>query len=261
MTSEPKSAHEIEIRHCSTLAEYDECVRLEHLIWGESIAVPAPIFVVARHTGGQVLGAFNGAQMAGFTLGLAATRAGTAFLHSHITAVLPEFRDRGVGRGLKVFQRQDAINRGIDLIEWTFDPLEFKNAHFNFVRLGAVARRYIPNCYGVTTSPLHAGLPTDRLVAEWWLNSERVKSILTDEPLPTQTSVPRVSLPVTVEEIRKGDQIAAARIQAGAGEQFKKWFLQGYVATGIDSHDGTTDYILEPSAAIAGLHLPQLTEE
>jgi len=200
--------------------------------------------------------------MVGFTLGLAAVRAGSTYLHSHITAVLPKFRDRGVGRNLKLFQRQDALKRGIELIEWTFDPLEFKNAHFNFVRLGAVARRYIPNCYGVTTSPLHAGLPTDRLVAEWWLKSDRVKSVLADDPSPSrEPNAARVSLPANMEGIRKSDQIAAARIQAGAGEQFKKWFLQGYVATSIDSHDGTTDYILEPSAAIAGLHLPQLTEE
>jgi predicted GNAT superfamily acetyltransferase len=260
--SKPKVAHGIEIRHCTTLAEYDECVRLEHLIWGESIAVPSPIFVVAHHTGGQVLGAFSKGRMAGFTLGLAATRAGTAFLHSHITAVLPEFRDRRVGRSLKVFQRKEALKRGIELIEWTFDPLELKNAHFNFVRLGAVARRYIPNCYGVTTSPLHAGLPTDRLVAEWRLNSERVKSILAADPLPLRTpNSVRVSLPANLEEIRASDRVAAARIQADAGEEFKNFFAHGYVVTGIERHDSATDYILEPSGAIAGLHLPQLMEE
>ena len=159
-----RAHHEIEIRHCATLAEYDECVRIEHLIWGEDIAVPSAIFVVAHHTGGQVLGAFASAapsgksRMVGFTLALAAIRSGKPYLHSHMTAVLPEFRDRGVGRRLKLFQRQDALKRGIDLIEWTFDPLELKNAHFNLALLGAVARRFIPDCYGVTESPLHRGL-------------------------------------------------------------------------------------------------------
>jgi predicted GNAT superfamily acetyltransferase len=254
-------ADEIAIRHCSTLAEYDECVRLEHLIWGGDIAVPSAIFVVAHHTGGQVIGAFSGARMAGFTLTLAAARAGEPFLHSHMTAVLPEFRDQGVGRRLKLFQRQDALRRGIDLIEWTFDPLELKNAHFNLVRLGAVARRFIPNCYGVTESPLHGGLPTDRLVAEWWLSSERVKSILADDAPPAKEVSQRISVPPNLEEIRATDRPAVARVQVNAGERFQKLFAQGYVATGVESNGETVDYLLEPAAAISGLRLAELAED
>jgi len=100
------------------------------------------------------------------------------FLHSHMTAVSAAHRDRGIGRQLKLFQRADALARGISLIEWTFDPLVTKNAYFNFMRLGAIARRYIPNAYGITTSPLHGTLPTDRLVAEWHLRSPRVLRVL-----------------------------------------------------------------------------------
>src|SRR5580704_2159848 len=185
---EPLSTFDLDVRHCSKLAEYEECVRLEHAVWGEAIAVPSALFVVAHHTGGQVVGAFHDGKMAGFALALAAMRSGKPFLHSHMTAVLAPFRDRGIGRRLKLFQRQDALKRGIDLIEWTFDPLELKNAYFNLEGLGAVVRRFIPNCYGVTESPLHAGLPTDRLVAEWWLGSERVKSILADNSPPANDS-------------------------------------------------------------------------
>lgn len=195
--------------------------------------------------------------MAGFTLSLAAVRAGRSFLHSHMTAVLPEFRDRGVGRRLKLFQRQDSLKRGIDLIEWTFDPLDLKNAHFNFVRLGAVARRIIPNCYGVTASPLHGGLPTDRLVAEWWLNSERVKSILADDVRPMKGSPERVPIPANLSEIKENDRAASTRIQTDAREQFQKWFAKGYAVTGIESRDGATDYLLEPVAEIDGLKLPE----
>jgi predicted GNAT superfamily acetyltransferase len=256
--TEVSAAREIEIRPCSTLAEYEECVRVEHAVWGEEIAVPSAIFVVAHHTGGQVVGAFHEGKMVGFTLSLAAMRAGTPFLHSHMTAVLTEFRDRGIGRRLKLFQRQDALKRGIELIEWTFDPLDIKNAHFNFVRLGAVARRYIPNCYGVTRSALHAGLPTDRLVSEWWLGSERVKSILADDAPPLKESAERVSLPANLAEIRESDRAAAARVQANAGERFQELFASGYVADGVESRDGATDYLLEPAAAIAGLRLSAL---
>jgi predicted GNAT superfamily acetyltransferase len=252
---------EIEIRHCAALAEYDECVRLEHLTWGEEIAVPSAMFVVAHHTGGQVLGAFSGGQMVGFTLALAGVRAGKPFLHSHMTAVLPGHQDRGVGRRLKLFQRQDALKRGIELIEWTFDPLEIKNAHFNLVRLGVVVRRFIPNCYGLTQSPLHAGLPTDRLVAEWWLGSERVKSILADDPLPAKGPVERITLPSNLDEIKASDSAAAARVQAEARAQFEKSFARGYAATSVESSGAAMDYILEPAAAIAGLHLPASVED
>lgn len=265
-------AADIEIRHCITLAEYEECVRIEHLTWGEDIAVPSAMFVVAHHTGGQVISAFIGPKMVGFTLALAgihgagassgsAVKDGQVFLHSHMTAVLPEFRDQGVGRRLKLFQRQDALKRGIDLVEWTFDPLELKNAHFNLVRLGAVARRLIPNCYGVTKSPLHAGLPTDRLVAEWWLGSERVKSTLADDPLPLRGRAERISLPANLGEIKEDDRGAGARIQADARAQFEKWFAAGYVATAVETNDATIDYILEPGANVAGLRLPEIAED
>src|ERR1700689_114357 len=100
-----------------------------------------------------------------------------------MTAVLQNYRDRGIGRRLKLFQREDALQRGIHLVEWTFDPLEVKNAYLNFMRLGAIARRYLPNCYGVTTSPLHGGMPTDRLIAEWWLDSPRVTNLLNGSAL------------------------------------------------------------------------------
>src|SRR5271154_2657064 len=231
---EVSATREIDVRHCSALAEYEECVRLEHAVWGEEIAVPSAVFVVAHHTGGQIVGGFHEGKMAGFTLALAAMRAGKPFLHSHMTAVLPEFRDRGVGRRLKLFQRQDALKRGIELIEWTFDPLDLRNAHFNLARLGAVARRCIPDCYGVTKSPLHGGLPTDRLVAEWWLGSERVNSILADDVRPMKGSPERVSIPADFAEIRESDRSAAGKIQADAREQVQKWFANGYAATGVE---------------------------
>jgi predicted GNAT superfamily acetyltransferase len=245
---------EIEVRHCHSLAEYAECVRLELAIWGEDIAVPAAIFVVAHHTGGQILGAFLGSRLIGFTMALAGFRPGQQFLHSHMTAVLPEFQNRGVGRRLKLFQRDDALQRGIPLVEWTFDPLELKNAYFNLVRLGAIARLYIPDCYGVTESPLHAGLPTDRLVAEWWLDSRRVKSVLGDKA-PDFHSPERISLPSNISEIKAADHAAGARVQAETREKFQYWFSKGYVATSIESRGGMTDYIFEPAASIADLDL------
>ena len=251
---------EIEIRHCRSLGEYEDCVRLELGIWGEAIAVPAAVFVVAHHTGGQILGAFLGSRLVGFTMALAGIRPGQQFLHSHMTAVLPDFQNHGVGRRLKLFQRDDALKRGISLIEWTFDPLELKNAYFNLVRLGAVVRRFIPDCYGVTESPLHAGLPTDRLFAEWWLDSGRVKSVLAGKA-PGIRSPERISLPSNISEIKAADHAAGARVQADAREKFQHWLSKGYVATFVESRGATTDYILEPAASIADLKLPPLHSE
>ncbi len=171
-----KPAAAIVVRHCRGLGEFAACLEVERAVWASADIdlVPLPLFVVAAETGGEVLGAFDGDRIVGFTLALAGVRR-RPYLHSHMTAVLAEYRGAGIGRQLKLFQRQDALVRGIELVEWTFDPLETKNAHFNF-GLGAIARRYMPNLYGITTSPLHAGLPTDRLVAEWWLRSPRVRS-------------------------------------------------------------------------------------
>lgn len=252
---------EIEVRHCHSLPEYDECVRLERLTWGETITVPAAIFVVAHHSGGQVLGAFGDGRLVGFTLALAGLRGKQRFLHSHMTAVLPEVQNRGVGRRLKLFQRQDGLKRGIPLVEWTFDPLELKNARFNLARLGAVVRRYLPDCYGVTNSPLHDGLPTDRLVAEWWLDSERVKGTLADDVPPANSALERISVPSNLAEIKKRDRAGGLRIQSAARVEFQQWFQKGYVATGIENRGDSTDYILEPRASIAGLRLEEFHEE
>jgi predicted GNAT superfamily acetyltransferase len=253
------SAPEIEIRHCHTFAEYEDCVRLELGTWGEQLTVPAAIFVVAHHSGGHILGAFNKDRIVGFTLALAGLRPGLQFLHSHMTAVLPEFQNLGIARRLKLFQREDALKRGLRLVEWTFDPLELKNARFNLVRLGAVVRRYIPNCYGVTESPLHAGLPTDRFVAEWWLDSPRVNAIVAGKPLPAGAAE-RISIPSNTAELKAREHAAGARIQAEARDKFQHWFAKGYVATHVEARGATTDYILESAGAIAGLDLPATPE-
>ena len=249
---------EIEVRHCTTIEEYKSCVRLESVIWGIDTPVPTSMFEVAHHTGGQVLGAFSEGQMIGFTMAVAGVRDARPFLHSHMTAVLTDYRDKGVGRRLKLFQRQDALKRGIRLVEWTFDPLELKNAHFNLVRLGAVARRFIPDCYGVTESPLHVGLPTDRLVAEWWLDSDRVKNILADNAVPSKDTAARITLPTNLGDVKTKDREAGARVQADAREQFQRYFAERYVATAIERRDeSTSEYVLERSNEIAGLTLPK----
>jgi len=241
----------ITVRHCASLTEYEECVRLQLIIWGEDLAVPSGLFVVARETGGQTLGAFAGDQMIGFTLGLAGIHDGRPIIHSHMTAVLAEFRDRGVGRMLKLAQRDDALARGIHLVEWTFDPLELKNAHFNINRLGAVVKRYIPNCYGITESPLHAGLPTDRLMAEWYLDSARVRDILRGKAPQYGGSAVRISIPPDISQRKQQDAAAGAQVQAAIREQFLEKMAKGYIVTGLEIGSTEAAYILEEGKNVA----------
>jgi predicted GNAT superfamily acetyltransferase len=142
---------DIVIRKCERLEEFQRCVELQREIWGEADleVEPATMFVVAAHTGGEVLGAFDGDRMIGYTMAVAGLRGTVPYLHSHMAGVRGEYRDRGVGRKLKLFQREEALGRGIRLIEWTFDPLELRNAHFNLNKLGAICRRYETNLYGM----------------------------------------------------------------------------------------------------------------
>ncbi|MGH9710051.1 MAG: GNAT family N-acetyltransferase, partial [Candidatus Acidiferrales bacterium] len=235
----------ITVRHCTTLAEYEECVRMQLITWGEDLATPSGLFVVARETGGQTLGAFAGEKLVGFTLGLAGLQKGRPIIHSHMTAVLSEFRDRGIGRMLKLAQRNDALARGIHLVEWTFDPLELKNAHFNINRLGAVVKRYIPDCYGITDSPLHAGLPTDRLMAEWYLDSKRVSGILVGKGSQATSSAAKISIPADISERKQRDPAAGARVQSEMREQFLERMERGFIVTGLEIGPKEASYILE----------------
>jgi predicted GNAT superfamily acetyltransferase len=249
MTGTAQSA-EIAIRHCHDLPEFQQCFELQRAVWGKTeLDVPLPLFVIAAETGGQVLGAFDREKMVGFTLAIAGFRDGLPFLHSHMTAVLENYRDRGIGRRLKLFQRDDALQRGIHLVEWTFDPLEVKNAYLNFMRLGAIARRYLPNCYGVTTSPLHGGMPTDRLIAEWWLDSPRVNNLLRGAvPLTPNSCADRVQIlvPAEMPRLRREDLSEALRIQTEVREKFQNWIAKSYAATAIEIDSEGGRYILEP---------------
>ena len=243
----PGASEEIIVRKCVSLDEFHACVDLQREIWQEADleVEPSTTFVVAVQTGGQVLGAYAGKTLVGYTLALAALRNGRAYLHSHMTGVVAGYRDRGVGRMLKLFQRDEALSRDIRLIEWTFDPLEMRNAHFNLNRLGAVARRYLPNLYGITTSPLHRGLATDRLVAEWYLDSPRVMAAMNNE-LPNPPSVLSIEVPSTLEEWKSGDLARVQSVQAAVRERFTEGFAKGYAAVGVIKTANGSAYQLAP---------------
>ena len=199
-TSEAKgktdaTTNAIVIRKCRELDELRSCVELQKEVWNFSDAelIPLRMFVVAEKIGGQVIGAFEDDQMIGFALAIPGIRDGHPYLHSQMVGVREGYRNSGLGRRIKWFQRDDALSRGFELMEWTFDPLEIKNAYLNIEKLGAIARRYQVNQYGLTTSPLQGGLPSDRLIAEWWLKSKRVQAA------QQGCAVPRIEAQQTIE--------------------------------------------------------------
>lgn len=219
-------------------------VDLQLRVWGYSDrdAAPAIMLVVADKTGGQVIGAFAGDTMVGFAVAYPAIEAGHSYLHSHMTAVLPEYRDCGVGRELKLAQRADALARGITRIEWTFDPLQSKNAYFNLCRLGTTIRRYLPNLYGQTSSPLHGGLPTDRLLAEWDLDSDRVALVLAGNISEVGPEAQRIQ--VSLPEHASPDEVV--KIQRRMRERFQALFAEGYAVTWFErKNDRAFTYVLE----------------
>jgi predicted GNAT superfamily acetyltransferase len=238
----------IQIRTIDDAREMAVCVDLQQRIWGYAPldTVPDQIFIVARKTGGQVMTAYDGEMPVGFALAFAATRDGLTYLHSHMVGVLDEYQNRGVGRLLKLAQREDALERGINLIEWTFDPLQLKNAHFNIEKLGAIVRHYIRNLYGRTSSPLHAGLPTDRLVAEWWVRSQRVEDVLAGNPRSSASNAERIAIPADIRRICRDEPQRAEQIQTNMRAQFLASFATGRAAVGFDFNEQLGTYLLEP---------------
>jgi predicted GNAT superfamily acetyltransferase len=245
------SSHEnIEIRHLSSLEQFERCVVLQLEVWGYSDGdvIPRRVFIVAQRIGGQVLGAFDGETIVGFAMSLPGFRNGRSYLHSHMLAVLPEYRNAGLGRRLKLAQREDALARGFDLMEWTYDPLEIKNAHLNIARLGAISRRYQPDFYGSSSSPLQGGLPTDRLYAEWWLRSPRVVELLRGEAQQEEI-VERVTVPHTIYQWK---QDSKQRSQAQALQHknrvaLESAFSRGLVAVGYERDaSGNGCFLLGP---------------
>ncbi|MGA7525479.1 MAG: GNAT family N-acetyltransferase [Acidobacteriaceae bacterium] len=238
----------IAIRRLATLQEMHACEQLQKAAWQFSDVeiVPHTVFVVADKTGGEGLGAFDGDHIVGFALAFPAVHAGRFCLHSHMTAVLPECQNAGVGRRLKLAQRENAMGRGVEMIEWTFDPLQLRNAHFNIARLGAVVRRYLPNLYGRTSSNLDAGLPTDRLVAEWWLASRVVQDTLERGGRKISATHECIAIPANISAIRGSDPQQAMEIQSRVRSEFQTLLQNSYAVTGfiLDEQSGT--YLLEP---------------
>jgi predicted GNAT superfamily acetyltransferase len=270
------------IRDLRSIEDCRKVVELEKLVWGYTDAedvVPVPILVVTVRRGGVLLGAFDDAgEMAGFVYSLAGLRDGRPMQWSHMLGVLPAARDAGLGMRLKLEQRQRTLEMGLDLIEWTFDPLQALNAHLNFAKLGVVAEEYEENVYGESSSPLHRGTPTDRLIAQWWIRTDRVAKRIAPDGGPAVRDVSAiddawrvnvlrrdgrwpacdrvdltrtdarlvVEIPTGLTELQASEPALAREWRQATREIFTTYFARGYQAVEffLDRAGGVGRYLL-----------------
>jgi len=242
------------IRSCQGFDELDACVQLQIDTWGYSDGdvIPRRAFIVGQRIGGQVIGAFDithaessegtAENLVGFAMSLPGMKPDAttddppiAYLHSHMLAVSAAYRNDGIGRQLKLFQRVEAIGRGIGLMEWTFDPLEIKNSFLNIHKLGVIVRSYTPNFYGVSSSRLQGGLPTDRLHAEWYLRSGPVQASVAGASFHHLDIEETIMVPHQIAGWKSTDtdMERARAVQSGNRQRFQEAFARGLAVVGF----------------------------
>jgi predicted GNAT superfamily acetyltransferase len=259
-----KSQFGIGIRDIESIDEMGAVEELQREVWacGDIDVVPRMMLHPAREVGGTLVGAFDGARLAGFAFGFVGLERGRLVLHSHMLAVREEYRGRDLGALLKLAQRERALRQGIEVMTWTFDPLQSRNAHLNFARLGVVSDDYRVDYYGdVSTSPLHRATGTDRLWVTWHLEDERVRRKITApraeserarEELEHATPLVRagagggpethqlagrardssvsIEIPGDINELQRRDPDLARRWRRATREAFRAAFDAGHVA-------------------------------
>ena len=266
------------IRPLTTIEDCRRVAALERVVWayadGEDV-VPPPVLIVSIKRGGILLGAFEGEDLKGFVYSIPGIKDGRPTQWSHMLGVTPDARARGLGLRLKLAQRERALEMGLDLIEWTYDPLQAPNAHLNFARLGVIVEEYEENIYGDSSSPLHSGTPTDRFVAEWHIRRPHVErrihgaanSVIRDSSLssapvvnPSRSENGRrrpgasnltldarrllVEIPTTFTEMLIADSPLALEWRLTTREIFQQYFGRGYRAVDFFKSSDVGQYLL-----------------
>ena len=278
VTSESMVHDDLTIRPLASLTEYQACAEFQEEIWGRGFneKVSAAILMIANRLGGLAAGVFDGeGRLQGFVFGLTGMIDGKQVHWSDMLAVRSGLRDRGLGTLLKLYQRDVLLERGVREMRWTFDPLQGRNAHVNFSKLGIVCREYVEDMYGETGSPLHQGVGTDRLVAIWELDSEEegtrvsaaedtyspdgVSGVPQILPILQEGSFPSpgkptlgldnplllLAIPGDVDEMMREDISLAIRWREATREAFRHYFSRGYEARGFLRGEEVSLYFLE----------------
>jgi predicted GNAT superfamily acetyltransferase len=265
------------IRPFASIDEFRECVRFQEEIWGTGFSerVAVAILKVSQRLGGVAAGAYDPeGGLAGFVFGMTGVQEGEIVHWSDMLAVRPELHDAGLGMRLKAYQREELIASGVTRMHWTFDPLEAKNAYFNLNKLGAVAGEYVRDMYGLTDSPLHRGIGTDRFVATWEMDSPRVMERLVEgragpDPIAEQGAKPTfevqqeggldlpgepdididadrllVPVPESIQSVRDGSLEAAQRWRTATRSVLSVYLERGFEAREFYRRNGWGEYLL-----------------
>jgi predicted GNAT superfamily acetyltransferase len=241
---------EIQIRECETLDELAACVDLQREVFDlpEIEISPVRHFVVTKNAGGFALGAFAGEELVGFVLSVPAFLRGEKAFYSHMTAVKAGSQGSGIGARLKWAQRDRALELGVKFIKWTFEPVKARNAFFNLEKLGAIVTEYHENFYGTdySTAPgLEIGLASDRLFAEWHLESDKVVALATGEKYSERGApAARIVVPSNWAELVKSDPRAALTEQMRIRQEFQTAFAEGLVGRGFVRDETRPHYTL-----------------
>jgi len=230
------------IRALTNISEFQQCYELQRAVFGlaEGDLFPVRFYVVLNSIGGLVLGALDQERVVGFVNSMPGIHEGKPYWYSQVMAVARDQWNSGMASELKLAQREHALQRGLHRIEWTFDPLESKNAHLNIGKLGVIVRRYQVNYYGRIESQLHSGLDSDRLVAEWWIDQPRI--IVAGD-------VRRVNIPADIQTLKKQSIKSAQDVQLRVREQFLKNFQDDYFVAGFERKDEWSEYLFLPGAS------------
>lgn len=247
-------SEEIEIRECTTVAEFDGCISLQKEAFGlpDQEISPRRHLIVSRQAGGWTLGAFTKDRIVGFVHHLAAVSGTEIFGYSHMMGVAVGYQNKGVGARLKWAQRERTLVEGRDFIKWTWEPMRARNAHFNLNRLGVLVEGYAENFYGTDYGSDYAGqvqgapgIDSDRLFASWYLRSERVTQFANGQPFALTAAPARaVAIPANWSQLLNEDPKSAKQELLRVREEFKIALAAGLVCAGFDRHVERPAYLL-----------------
>jgi predicted GNAT superfamily acetyltransferase len=236
------------IRECSSIQDFRQCIELERAVWrDEDIGImPIRLYMISKACNAPTIGAFEASgRLVGFVHTMIALIDGKVVYHSHLAAVVEDLRHQDIGFRMKLAQRQHAINAGVPLIIWTFDPLQSRNAHLNINKLGAVIRRYEINYYSEGLSTVFdAQVPSDRVFAEWWVSSPHVQSALAGNRPSVKDPARSVLIPEDINKVRASSVDEHLKWRMRVRGDFQNALAGGLIVRGFERTDGTSRYLL-----------------
>lgn len=238
------------IRECISVDDFQQCIELERAVWKDADIgiMPIRLYMISRACNAPTIGAFEpSGRLVGFVHTMLALRDGHVAYHSHLAAVIETRRHQDIGFRMKLAQRQRAIEQGVSLIFWTFDPLQSRNAHLNINKLGAIIGRYEVNYYSEGLSTVFdADVPSDRVFAEWWVSSPYVESVLNGVRPHFEGATEFVVIPEDIGAVRARSVDEHLKWRIRVRQDFQSKLARGLIARGFERQEGTSRYLFGP---------------